>query len=155
VRHFLLSWSLLAASCAAGASSSPAVAPAMAMLEREQGVPMTHPQTGEVGVWMHEDDFGELLAAVILEKGDLKTKIAEEQVARAFAEAEANALRKGLGSASFWATWGLPIGLAMGAVIATAVAFVGVWLGDELKRFTPANYSVDFTAGDYGLRIAW
>lgn len=117
---------------------------------------MAHPQTREIGIWMHEDDFGELLAAVILEKGDLKQQIAEEQVARSFAEAEAKALRKGLGSASWWATWGLPLGFLAGIATAAVVAFVGVYVGDQLKAtLTPADFDVDFSNSNYRLRIAW
>lgn len=117
---------------------------------------MTHPTTGEMGIWLLEQDFGDLLAGIVIEKGAVELRVAENLVRAELAETENAALRKGLKSSTFWSSWGLPLGFIMGFVTAAAVAFVGVWLGDELKQLTPAaSYSVDFTAGDYRLRVAW
>lgn len=78
----------------------------------------------KTGVWIEEDAFGDLLAGIVRERGELKGQIAEQKVMTDIAEARGAALEKELSGQALKNVW-LPV---VAGVLGFAVGSVGAYL---------------------------
>lgn len=130
---------LAATSCAHVAPSS---APVVAVEEPtpEQIADGVAPMEyhGIPGVFFTFEAWRNVQIRVRLQQKDLEVALAGETATREAAEAEAAALRKSQESIRWRATWGLPLGMGIGAGAVSILAIIfGAVFGQRLGGVTP------------------
>jgi len=94
-------------------------------------MPMEH--DGRIGVWIQEKTFGEILAGVELEKGEIRRELEKEKVRRRLVEDKAAAIEQSIAGTEWRATWLPVIGFVVGFVSASAAA-VGIFYAVESAK---------------------